>query len=240
MIFLNKFHQFLFVRIFSFLNIYLQRSISAKKQKHFATLEDERLLVWENYKRELELLEIGIGEGPDLKYYPSCNLTSIEPNAYFEKKFHSNYFPLQNKFKRVKFIQGVAEDMGEVETGSIDVVIMSWVLCSVSDTSKALKEVHRVLRPGGRFYFFEHTLYQREDFPCWARAQKYLQPIWTFLSCGCCFRPEVRILIEKASGEENLFRIDKYNFSYETIQSKWLQWFMFPIVPHTYGVATKI
>ena len=41
---------------------------------------------------------------------------------------------------------------------SVDAVIVTLVLCSVEDVPKVLSEVKRVLKPGGKFYFFEHVL----------------------------------------------------------------------------------
>lgn len=46
-----------------------------------------------------------------------------------------------------KFLLTTAEDMGDIEDNSFDVVVSTLVLCSVSNLQKTLKEVHRVLAP---------------------------------------------------------------------------------------------
>ena len=45
-----------------------------------------------------------------------------------------------------------------MKSGSVDVVVSSCTLCTVQNVSKALEEVRRVLRPGGRLLFWEHVL----------------------------------------------------------------------------------
>ena len=54
--------------------------------------------------------------------------------------------------------QGFAEDLSQFPDNSFDAVIETLVLCSVSDVSKSLKEIHRILKPSGKFYFFDHII----------------------------------------------------------------------------------
>jgi arsenite methyltransferase len=56
---------------------------------------------------------------------------------------------------RCRFLQAPAEDLGEVETGSVDVVTTRSVLIYVKDKARAFAEFHRVLRSGGRMSIFE-------------------------------------------------------------------------------------
>ena len=69
--------------------------------------------------------------------------------------------------------------------GSFDVVVSTLVLCSVPDHEAALAEIHRVLRPGGRFVFLEHIAavenpkrhrWQRRIEPLWKRLRRQLPP----------------------------------------------------------------
>ncbi|CAG2176671.1 unnamed protein product [Oppiella nova] len=57
------------------------------------------------------------------------------------------------------YIVGDMEDMHQIGDNSMDAVIWCSVLCSVNSPTKALKEVIRVLKPGGHVYFSEHCLY---------------------------------------------------------------------------------
>lgn len=132
----------------------------------------------------VRILEIGIGSGSNLRYYPSeCHLIALEPNKFFEDYFNSN----KKEFDQVvleKCVQESAEDMITIPTESIDVVVSTHVLCSVDDVTKCLKEIHRVLVPGGKFFFVEHTAFDHEE--GWKRAfQKLSEPVWSFFSDGC-------------------------------------------------------
>ena len=53
--------------------------------------------------------------------------------------------------------QGFAEDLSQFQDNSFDVVIETLVLCSVNDVDQSLREIHRVLKPGGIFCFLDHV-----------------------------------------------------------------------------------
>lgn len=143
----------------------------------------------------LRILEIGVGDGANLKYYPpGCHLTSVEPNPFFESYFAKNSY----KFPHItikKFIRGSAEDMSDVQSESVDVVVSTHVLCSVTDVDACLKEIRRVLTPGGQFLFLEHVAYTWKDNWVAALAQVVSEPIWSLLSDGCRLRRDPRPLI---------------------------------------------
>lgn len=65
---------------------------------------------------------------------------------------------------------------------SVDVVVATFVLCSVADPGAALHEAARVLRPGGRYLGLEHV---RSARPATARAQRAVAPAWRWAARGC-------------------------------------------------------
>ena len=74
--------------------------------------------------------------------------------------------------------------------------VVTWVLCTIPDPSGALAEVRRVLRPGGRLLFVEHTRSAQAGL---ARWQARLNPLWGWLAGGCHLdRPGVELV--RASG----------------------------------------
>lgn len=132
----------------------------------------------------LRILEIGIGSGSNLIYYSKgCRLIALEPNKFFEAHFQSNLKQF-NHIILEKCVQHPAEDMRTILSESIDIVVSTHVLCSVNNVAMCLEEIHRVLVPGGKFLFIEHTSY--DSYQGWGRTfQKLSEPIWSFLSDGC-------------------------------------------------------
>jgi ubiquinone/menaquinone biosynthesis C-methylase UbiE len=53
-------------------------------------------------------------------------------------------------------LRAPAEDL-PFESATFDVAVSTLVLCGVDDQPRALRELHRVLRPGGTLLFLEHV-----------------------------------------------------------------------------------
>jgi SAM-dependent methyltransferase len=81
----------------------------------------------------------------------------------------------------VRVLDGTGEALPAAD-GSIDTVIGTFVLCSVDDPAAVLREIARVLRPGGRYLALEHV---RAGSPLGARAQDAVAPAWRFAVRGC-------------------------------------------------------
>jgi SAM-dependent methyltransferase len=82
---------------------------------------------------------------------------------------------------QAKALRAPAEDL-PFNDASFDVVVSTLVLCTVDDVPRALRELYRVLRPGGRLLFIEHV---RSDDPALARRQDRMQPINVRVAHGC-------------------------------------------------------
>jgi ubiquinone/menaquinone biosynthesis C-methylase UbiE len=112
----------------------------------------------------VEIVEIGIGTGPSLKYYPreeypNLSIAAIDPNNYMLPYLYKNMDAQGWPRGSISWQAGTAEAL-PLEDSSADAVVCTLVLCSVSDVDKAVKEAKRVLRPGGQFLFIEHTIAQ--------------------------------------------------------------------------------
>lgn len=143
-----------------------------------------------------DILEIGPGTGPNLQYYSSgVHWTGLEPNPYM-------YPYLDQAAARsalaVEVRTGTAEEI-PAENSSVDAVVSTLVLCSVRDPAAVMKEVLRVLKPGGRFVFMEHVAAPRGT--RLRRMQDLLCPIWRRLADGCHPNRETWLAIERAGFE---------------------------------------
>jgi SAM-dependent methyltransferase len=101
-----------------------------------------------------DVLELGPGDGGNLRFYqPDVRLVAVEPRAAARERTAAAAARLA---LTAHVRDGRAEALA-LPDGSVDAVVCSFVLCSVTDQAAALAEVHRVLRPGGRFLFAEHV-----------------------------------------------------------------------------------
>lgn len=161
--------------------------------------ESEQRSDYEDRKRALlgnlhgQVLEIGPGTGPNLTYYPSdVSWLGIEPNPamwpYLQKEAQKLGRPIQLR-------TGQAERL-EAEDNSMDAVVATLVLCSVPDPRKALQEVLRVLKPGGRFVFVEHVAAPANT--GLRRWQGFIKPVWQWAADGCQPDRETWTVIEQA------------------------------------------
>ena len=131
-----------------------------------------------------DVLEIGGGTGANLGYYGAGvdSLTVTEPEPPMLKR-------LQRKAREhnshATVLRAPAEDLPFADA-SFDTVVSTLVLCGVDDQPRAVRELRRVLRPGGRLIFIEHV---RSDDPHLAKTQNRMNPLNRFLVCCDCNRP---------------------------------------------------
>ncbi len=165
-------------------------------------------------------MEIGPGAGANLGYYaPGIRWIGMEPNPFLHRYLRSK---AEKHDLEVEVRRGVAERL-EAEDSSVDAVVSTLVLCSVRDVAGTLKEIRRVLKPGGRFVFIEHVA---APLGTWLRrVQQWARPVMRAIADGCHPDRETWVAIENASfSEVNL----------EHFQAPALI-----VSPHIAGVATK-
>jgi len=139
------------------------------------------------------VLEIGPGTGANLPFYPAgVQWIGIEPNPAMHRYLAEKIDSLDIS---AKLELGGAERL-PMDDASVDTVISTLVLCSVSDVDSVLSEIQRVLKPGGSFLFVEHVA--AEVGTGLRTAQNILQPAWTFFADGCHPNRETGTLLKQA------------------------------------------
>lgn len=104
-----------------------------------------------------DVVEIGVGPGLNLQYYNLDNVNKvigIDPSDELNKiaKKNANKVNLD-----IEFNLSSAESI-DLPTSSVDSVVCTFSLCSIPNPQKALKEIYRILKPGGKYYYCEHGI----------------------------------------------------------------------------------
>jgi len=131
-----------------------------------------------------QVLEIGGGTGANLRCYGPAveSLTMTEPQPAMLRRLQR---AVREHAPAAKVLRAPAEDL-PFEDHTFDVAVSTLVLCGVEDQPRALRELRRVLRPGGRLLFIEHV---RSDDPGRARLQDRMNWLNRFVVCCDCNRP---------------------------------------------------
>ena len=131
-----------------------------------------------------DVLEIGGGTGANLPCYGPAvgSLTITEPQPSMLRHLERN---VRASRPDTTVLRAPAEDL-PFEDDSFDVAVSTLVLCGVDDQPRALRELRRVLRPGGRLLFVEHV---RSDDPGTARLQDRMNWLNRLVVCCDCNRP---------------------------------------------------
>jgi len=143
-----------------------------------------------------DVLEIGFGSGRNLAHLPEDvkRVLAVEPSGVGKslaaKRIATSGIP-------VEFVGDSGEEL-PLEDESVDHVLVTWTLCTIRDVDRALKEVRRLLRPGGTLHFVEHG---RSPDPDAARWQDRLNPLWGMLFGGCHLNRSIDELVRNSGLE---------------------------------------
>lgn len=138
-----------------------------------------------------EVLEIGFGTGLNLSYYPEDihKIIAIDANpgvnALAQKRIQASSITVDHRV-----LNGENLPMAD---NTFDSVVSTWTLCSIANVEQALKEIYRVLKPGGRFFFVEHGLSNEPNIQVW---QNRLTPLQKIIADGCHLNRNIRQLVE--------------------------------------------
>ncbi len=166
------------------------------------------------------VVEIGPGTGTNLAYYaPDVRWAGVEPNGYMHDALQTEAARLGMD---IELHAGTVEALPFADA-SVDHVVSTLVLCSVPDQDRALREIRRVLRPGGRFVFIEHVAAPAGT--GLHRLQNVIAPAWSLAADGC--RPNRKTWESIPRAGLRMVELERFDLSTG------------PFGPHIAGYAVK-
>ena len=138
-----------------------------------------------------DVIEIGAGTGRNFPYYPpAARLTATDRSPHMLRKAQRKLGAAQ---AAITLRRADAQTLPFADA-AFDHAVGTLVLCSVPEPRRALAEIARVTKPGGRVRLIEHV---RADGRQTARMQRLLTPIWRIVGDGCHLDRDTGALIRE-------------------------------------------
>lgn len=178
---------------FQCMDWYMHWKYGALKRALFAELPDT-------------IVELGAGTGANFRYLkPGTKVIAVEPNHHM----HSALRRAARRHDVELDIRSAGAEAIELESGSVEAVVCSLVLCTVEDPAEVMGEVKRVLAPGGRFLCLEHVTAAPTSLV--ARVQRWVLRPWQWFFEGCHTHRDTGTLLRGAGFSD--VRIEPFTLS---------------------------
>jgi len=168
-----------------------------------AVIEHQRRLVVPQATGRV--LDVGFGSGLNLPHYDRSRVAwvwALEPSAPMRALAAPR---IAAAGLEVRLLDSPAEDL-PLPDASIDSIVVTYSLCTIADAMSALRQMRRVLRPGGVLLFSEHGAAPDAGVRRW---QDRLDGVWGRCAGGCHLNREVAAMIVAAG-----FRMDWVDSAY--------------------------
>lgn len=140
------------------------------------------------------VLEVGIGTGLNMRHYDKTrvtHITGLDPGVQMHPLAQER---IAQAGLQVELV-GLSAEKIPMADASFDTVVITYTLCTIPDPLSALREMHRVLAPGGTLLFCEHGLAPDASVQAW---QSRLQPVWGAIAGGCHLGRDIPSLLQQA------------------------------------------
>lgn len=161
------------------------------------------------------VFELGCGGGINQQFYDADAVTAFAGLDPSGKLLDYARAEAERKGWQADIREGVGEAIPFADD-SFDTVVCTYTLCSVGDSAQVLREMRRILKPGGRLLFLEHG--QAPD-PGVQRWQRRLEPLWVPLMGGCHLTRPVIASVRQAG-----FAVEDSGQRYMPKMPRWASW----------------
>lgn len=151
-----------------------------------------------------QVLEVGFGSGLNLPYYPRevRTLSAVEPNTAMRNRAMKR---IEKSGRTVSVIARGIDKKQFLPDGSFDTIVSTWTMCTIADPAAALKEIYRLLKPGGRFLFVEHGLAPDEEVVRWQKRFNRVTQKW---GGGCHLDRDIDAIVR--ASKLQIEKLDKF------------------------------
>ncbi|MFM5895020.1 MAG: class I SAM-dependent methyltransferase [Novosphingobium sp.] len=163
-----------------------------------------------------DVFEIGCGGGINQAFYDPARISSYSGMDPSVKGLEFARAAAAAEARQADIRQGVGEAI-PFGDASFDCVVCTFTLCSVDDPAQTLREMHRILRPGGRLLFAEHG---RAPDAAVAKWQDRIEPVWKRLAGGCHL---TRPVSSSVAGNAP-FAVNQFGARYAPKAPRWAGW----------------
>ena len=201
----KKTMRLLFPLMLNFMMNKVHSSLQIKKKLFDEAFEN---VSTNNKSSKLEILEIGIGTGCNFKHFPKdANVTILDKDDQFLSYLRASMERENRQDLQIsKLVVNTGENMKDIKSNSMDAVVHTFIMCSVSDYSLVMQEIHRVLKPGGVCIFIEHSIDEKNFLR--RLIQLTIQSLGLFQECK--FLP-MRKVLESSKCETVILKDYKLN-----------------------------
>ncbi len=162
-----------------------------------------------------DVFELGCGGGINQQFYNAGAITSYAGIDPGEKLLDYANAEAEKRGWSADIRNGVGEAI-PFSDASFDTVVCTYTLCSVQDEKQVLKEMRRILRPGGTLLFLEHG---RAPDAHVAKWQSRIEPFWKPFAGGCHLtRPITSAVIDAG------FAVQPMGAEYAPKTPRWAGW----------------
>ncbi|MBU3070773.1 class I SAM-dependent methyltransferase [Aestuariicella sp. G3-2] len=142
---------------------------------------------------EGRILEIGMGSGLNIPFYQPEKVDKVwglEPSEGMREKARPR---VEAAPFELEWLDLPGEEI-PLDDNSADTVVLTYTLCTIPDWLKAVQQMRRVLKPGGKLLFSEHGKAPDEAVRRW---QNRINPYWNKIAGGCHLNRDIPLMLQE-------------------------------------------